>query len=215
MCDAGLGLTVLQQVTGQPSVLYYVSTIFKEAGLGIEATIGLAAWKLVCTCCAVCFADTAGRKSLLLVGTSIMAVALAALTVATAVASEGAAYQSVVLVAMFAYIGGYQVGFGPVTWTIISEVFPLEQRGKAISLAVLANFTFNTIFTFATAPLTSLSLTGTFALFLVLDVYSLYFVKRHVPETKGLSLEQITRMLSNYANNGQPDATLNSDVNIA
>ena len=51
--------------------------------------------------------------------------------------------KEIVLVAMFVYIGGYQVGFGPITWYIVSEVFPLEVRGKAIALGVELNYVLN------------------------------------------------------------------------
>ena len=197
---AGLGLVVLQQVTGQPSVLYYVETVFGEAGLGNSATIALAAWKLVCTLLAVRFADSRGRRELLFIGCSLMAVALAVLVVTTSVFDgDGTAYSYCVLGAMFVYIGGYQVGFGPVSWAIISEIFPLRQRGKALSLAVFTNFALNSIVSFAAGPLFEISLPGTFALFLVLDIYSLYFVFNYVPETRGLSLEQITKMLEAFA----------------
>ncbi|CAB1096996.1 unnamed protein product [Ectocarpus sp. CCAP 1310/34] len=97
-----------------------------------------------------------------------------------------------ILAAMFVYIGGYQVGFGPVVWLIISEIFPLDVRGKAISVAVVANFGFNLLVTFIfPTMLEGLGSSWTFAIFAVADVYSLYFIKTRVPETKGLSLEQI------------------------
>lgn len=128
-----------------------------------------------------------------------MGVALIVLVVVTAVLSSGTIYSYTVLSAMFVYIGGYQVGFGPVTWTIISEIFPLQQRGKALSLAVFTNFGFNTFVTFASDDLLSESLTGTFAIFLILDLYAIYFVYGNVPETRGLSLEEITKMLQIFA----------------
>ncbi|CAN0291372.1 unnamed protein product [Ectocarpus sp. 12 AP-2014] len=97
-----------------------------------------------------------------------------------------------ILAAMFVYIGGYQVGFGPVVWLIISEIFPLDVRGKAISVAVVANFGFNLLVTFIfPTMLEDLGSSWTFAIFAVIDAYSLYFIKTRVPETKGLSLEQI------------------------
>ncbi|CAM9272643.1 unnamed protein product, partial [Sphacelaria rigidula] len=97
-----------------------------------------------------------------------------------------------ILLSMFAYIGGYQVGFGPVVWLIISEIFPLELRGKAISVAVVTNFFFNLVVTLEFA--TEIDLIGeswTFAIFAVIDACAIYFIRTKVPETKGLSLEQI------------------------
>ena len=56
--------------------------------------------------------------------------------------------KAIILISLFIYIGGYQVGFGPISWLMISEIFPLEVRGKAVSLAVVTNFFWNTVMTF-------------------------------------------------------------------
>jgi MFS family permease len=117
---------------------------------------------------------------------------------------------------MFIYIGGYQIGFGPIAWLLISEVFPLEVRGQAVAVAVQTNFFWNVItsylFPIATSAIgppsfslslllsltPSLSLPGaskTFGIFAVIDALALYFVFKFVPETKGLSLEDIEILL--------------------
>ncbi|CAM9551972.1 unnamed protein product [Discosporangium mesarthrocarpum] len=95
--------------------------------------------------------------------------------------------------AMFLYIGGYQVvGFGPVSWLLISEIFPLELRGKAISVAVLANFGWNLLVTFTfPTELEVLGSSATFGIFALVDVLALWFIATRVPETKNLSLEEI------------------------
>jgi MFS family permease len=100
--------------------------------------------------------------------------------------------KSIILVALFIYIGGYQVGFGPVCWLIISEIFPLEVRGKAVSLAVVTNFLWNTIMTFIfPAELEYIGTAPTFYLYALILVFGIYFIYTRVPETKGLSLEEI------------------------
>src|SRR5690554_1339031 len=71
--------------------------------------------------------------------------------------------QAVILCAMFVYIGGYQIGFGPISWLMISEVFPLEVRGQAVSVAVQANFFFNLVVAYL-FPV-ELELIGIFATF--------------------------------------------------
>jgi len=194
----GLGLVTFQQITGQPSVLYYTATLFDEIGLGNGAVIGVAVWKLFATLCAVAFADSYGRKTLLYIGCSLMAFALLTLTFTT---STNLIY--IVLVAMFIYIGGYQVGFGPVVWTLISEIFPMEARGKALSVAVFTNFALNALITLACSPLLAFSPSLTFAMFFILELIAIVFIKYHVPETKGLSLENITKLLEDdYINRG-------------
>lgn len=110
---AGVGLVFLQQVTGQPSVLYYAATIFSEAGLASVATVGVAAFKLLMTLITVFTVDRFGRKLLLYVGISVMLVALLALSIGFNFEGGGgggiSTAQIVILIAMFVYIGGYQV----------------------------------------------------------------------------------------------------------
>eukprot|EP00903_Cladosiphon_okamuranus_P012452 g11662.t1 len=235
----GLGLVTLQQVTGQPSVLYYADTIFEDVGLSSSSSVMVAAFKLVATLCAVFTVDKHGRVKLLNIGCALMLAALAALTVAfmfdyvseddcndNTTDSTCSAYsdkcewdtdctcdttssssssdctccgvtgldtqKACILAAMFVYIGGYQVGFGPVVWLIVSEIFPLDVRGKAISVAVVTNFAFNLLVTLVfPTMLDTIGSSWTFAIFAAIDAYSLWFIKARVPETKGLSLEQI------------------------
>lgn len=197
---AGVGLVVLQQVTGQPSVLYYAAQVLEDAGLGASSAVALAAWKLACTSLAVTSVDSFGRKTLLYAGSISMAVALATLVVlSTFYQDDPSRTKYFTLVSMFVFIGGYQVGFGPVTWTYISECFPLARRGKAIAIATVTNFSLNAIVTFGAAPLLALSSPACFGTFFVLTLYSIYFVYAHVPETQGLTLEQITDMLQRRA----------------
>ncbi|KAJ8602201.1 hypothetical protein CTAYLR_003611 [Chrysophaeum taylorii] len=194
---AGVGLVVLQQVTGQPSVLYYAAQLFDTVGLGSSATIYLASWKLLCTSLAVTSVDAFGRRALLFAGTCVMAVSLAGLACLTLPYVNASAY--FVLVCMFLYIGGYQIGFGPVTWTVISEIFPLARRGQALAVATVTNFTLNALVTFVAAPLLAVSAPACFAAFFFLTLYTIRFVHVHVPETRGLALEQITTMLRERA----------------
>jgi MFS family permease len=90
------------------------------------------------------------------------------------------------------YIGGYQVGFGPISWLLISEIFPLEVRGKAVSIAVVTNFFWNTVMTFFfPVELSIIGSASTFYLYAMILVSGIYFINKRVPETKGLSLEEI------------------------
>jgi MFS family permease len=100
--------------------------------------------------------------------------------------------KTIILVALFVYIGGYQVGFGPISWLIISEIFPLEVRGKAVSIAVVCNFFFNFVMTLIfPTELAVLGASATFLIYAVILASGVYFIFRFVPETKGLTLEEI------------------------
>lgn len=194
---AGVGLVVLQQVTGQPSVLYYAAQVLEQAGLGTSSAIALAAWKLACTMLAVTSVDAFGRRTLLFMGSAVMAVALGGLAGLALTKPSASSYLT--LGSMFLFIGGYQISFGPVTWTIISECFPLAQRGRALAVATITNFSLNALVTFLAAPLLAVSPAACFGTFLILTLYTIYFVNTYVPETRGLTLEQITTMLRERA----------------
>lgn len=94
--------------------------------------------------------------------------------------------------ALLLYVGCYQISFGPISWLMVSEIFPLRTRGRGISLAVLTNFGSNAIVTFAFSPLKELlGAENIFLLFAAIAFLAVLFIVRTVPETKGLSLEEI------------------------
>ena len=153
---AGVGVVFLQQVTGQPSILYYANTIFKEAGMSSYAAVLTGVFKLFATLGSVVLVDKYGRRFLLFVGVSVMLVALIVMTVTFAgyeTSDDDSGDDAVnldwrtvtIIIGMFAYIGGYQLGFGPIAWLLISEVFPLEVRGQAVAFAVQNNFAWNLV----------------------------------------------------------------------
>lgn len=192
---AGLGVVLLQQLTGQPSVLYYATSIFDDAGIGAVATVFVGVFKLLATVSAVYFVDTRGRLPLLLSGIGVMAIALVLL----AITAAGFAPTYFLVAFIFVYIAGYQWGFGPIAWLLIAEIFPLQVRGQAVALAVQINFAANLLVTFLfpvcldalNSLVPHLGLSLLFAVFAIIDIYAFVFVKRYVPETKGLSLEDI------------------------
>ena len=117
----GMSLMVFQQITGQPSVLYYATKIFQDAGFAaVESatavSVVLGIFKLLMTGIAVFTVDVYGRRPLLLTGVAGMAVSLFVL---------GAVKAPVLsVVALLLYVGCYQVSFGPVSWLIVGEVSP-------------------------------------------------------------------------------------------
>jgi len=214
---AGLGLISLQQLTGQPSVLYYQESIFRDAGFGdfaSKASVIVGAAKLIATMVTVSVVDRYGRRPLLFVGISMMLVALLLLTVGFQLASpddtasgDGVSladgWPPVVVSALVLYVCGYQIGFGPIAWLIISEIFPIKTRTRALSLAVIVNFGFNLLVTFLLAPLQNLmdsvspgkGSSYLFMIYAAFCVLSTVFVNKCVPETKGKTLEEIEAMM--------------------
>mmetsp|Transcript_70018 Transcript_70018/g.211826 ORF Transcript_70018/g.211826 Transcript_70018/m.211826 type:complete len:115 (+) Transcript_70018:1236-1580(+) len=103
------------------------------------------------------------------------------------------------------YVSGYQVGFGPIAWLMISEVFPVSVRGAALSLAAVVNFGSNIAVTLTQEVLQDLlTPSGVFFTYLALSLVSLLFVKLIVPETKGKTLEEIEAMLEGRKAARQP-----------
>jgi MFS family permease len=213
----GCGLVLLQQITGQPSVLYFQTGIFKSAGFGdniaalSSVLVGLV--KLLATLFTVWRVDLYGRRFLLFVGIAMMAVSLAfigtaflyrecdisGVSIADCAPKDIGLPRSWALVTvggLMLYVSGYQVGFGPIAWLMISEVFPLKVRGAAMSTAAIVNFSANILMTLTSQVLQdAFTPAGVFFGYLALTILSLAFVFFIVPETKGKTLEEIEAML--------------------
>jgi sugar porter (SP) family MFS transporter len=211
----GCGIVLLQQITGQPSILYFATNLFKSAGFGESAAIqsaivGLA--KLLATLFTVWRVDQYGRRKLLFVGIGMMVVGLAIIGTAFLfrTCSHGSladcktedivlprAWSIATVAALMVYVSGYQVGFGPIAWLMISEIFPVGVRGAALSLAAIVNFGSNIAVTLLQGTLEKLlGPSGLYFLYLGLSILSILFVKFIVPETKGKTLEEIEAMVS-------------------
>src|SRR5665213_635638 len=132
----GIMLSVFQQFVGINVVLYYATDIFKGMGMTTNAsllqTIIVGGVNLTFTTVAIFTVDRFGRKPLQIIGALIMAVAMVSLGMAFWIGGEG----MLALVSMLVYTAGFAVSWGPVTWVLLSEIFPNQIRGKAMALAV-------------------------------------------------------------------------------
>lgn len=172
----------------------YAAPIFRDAGLSDWSSILVAAFKLIATLVSASLVEQYGRKRLLYTGNSLMLGALFLLSYAfgQTTTAPGGILETFILVSMFIYIGGYQLSFGPIAWLMISECFPMAIRGQAVAVAVQLNFFFNALVQLAVPLLEKwIGLNVTFAIFALFTAYSLYFIKVYVPETKGMTLEEI------------------------
>lgn len=198
----GLSLMLFQQITGQPSVLYYAAKIFQDAGFasadsatGISVILGL--FKLGMTGVAVATVDSWGRRPLLLLGVSGIVGSLFVLgIIQTGELSLDPSIDTWANVAaLLVYVGAYQVSFGPISWLIVGEVFPLSIRGQALALATLTNFASNFLVSlFIPSLQESLGPAGLYFSFAGIGLIALYVIYSIVPETKGKSLEEIEEM---------------------
>jgi sugar porter (SP) family MFS transporter len=196
----GVGLAMFQQITGINTVIYFAPTIFQSAGLSsaatsILATAGVGAVNVIMTIVSIRLIDSLGRRQLLFWSLGGMAVTLLVLSVAFFAGTSGQlAWIAVLSVA--AYVGFFAIGLGPVFWLLIAEIFPLALRGRAMSLATVANWSFNLIVSATFLNLVgAVGSAGAFLIYAVLSMVALAFIARMVPETKGRSLEQIEASL--------------------
>ncbi len=197
----GVMLSVFQQFVGINVVLYYATDIFKGMGMSTNAslmqTIIVGAVNLAFTVVAVLSVDHFGRKPLQIIGALVMAASMITLGANFWLGGHG----MVALVAMLVYTAGFAVSWGPVTWVLLSEIFPNQIRGKAMALAVAMQWIANYIVS-QTFPI----LDGNsylvahfkhgFAYWIYggMSVLAALFMWRFVPETKGRSLEQMEKL---------------------
>jgi sugar porter (SP) family MFS transporter len=193
----GIGLAIFQQITGINTVIYYAPTILEivgfSAGGAIAATaLGVGVVNVGFTILAVRIIDRAGRRLLLLIGLIGMTVSLALLGFVFSLESTSSAVGLLATICLGLYIASFAISLGPVFWLMISEIYPLNIRGSAMSVAALCNWGSNFVVAL-TFPvlLAALGGAGAFWLFAVLGIVAWFFVWFLVPETKGRSLEEI------------------------
>jgi sugar porter (SP) family MFS transporter len=197
----GIGLAILQQVTGVNTVVYYAPAIFRAAGLGsdtasIAATAGLGVVNVVMTVVAIWLLDRVGRRPLLLWSVAGMTVALFLLGAGFAFradqAGAGGALGRITAISLMLYMAFFAIGLGPVFWLLIAEIYPLRMRAVAMSAATVANWAANYLVaaTFLTMA-GFLGRAGVFWFYAFMGLITFSFVRRLVPETKGKTLEEV------------------------
>jgi MFS transporter, SP family, xylose:H+ symportor len=199
----GLVLAVLQQVTGINVFLYYAPAIFgrvtHSGDVSLRQTVVLGAVNVVFTVLAMFFVDRAGRKPLLIAGSLGMALCL--LAMGWAIMHESAS--AWLLLFVIVYIACFALSVGPVTWIVLSEIFPSAFRAKAIAISTaalwFANFIVSQTFPMLDENRTLVAHFGhgfPFFLYAGFCIAEIWFVWRNLPETKNRSLEEISRWWS-------------------
>jgi sugar porter (SP) family MFS transporter len=194
----GVTLAVLQQVTGINTVIYYGPQIFQMAGTSSNASSILAQTLVgtvncLMTLVAIFFVDRIGRKPLLYVGLTGMFLALATLAYAFAQPHLSGSLSGIALGSMMVYVGCFAFSLGPIVWLLISEIFPLQARGLGMSISTLANWVGNFLVSqFFLTMIHKLGTSVTFAVYALLCVVTILFVRSMVPETKRELLENVS-----------------------
>jgi MFS transporter, SP family, xylose:H+ symportor len=196
----GIMLSVFQQFVGINVVLYYAGNIFRNMGASTDSsllqTILVGSVNLIFTVVAIMTVDKFGRKPLMIIGALGMAVSMVSLGLAFYTHNEGV----IALIFMLSYTAFFAMSWGPVTWVLLSEIFPNSIRG-AMSIAVAAQWIANWLVSL-TFPilndntwLTKIFNHGfSYWIYGVMGILAAIFVWKLVPETKGKSLEQIEKL---------------------
>jgi len=195
----GITVAVVQQITGINSVFFYAPMIFEQTGIGTDAAfsqailVGLT--NLVFTILAIIFIDRFGRKILLLVGLSGIAISMFLLAYGF---SMDAADMNpwLILIGIVGFVASFAISIGPVMWVLFSEIFPNYVRGLAISFVGLINsgvsFLVQLVFPW---ELEAIGSSATFLIYGVFAIIGLVIIAILLPETKGRSLEELEKQL--------------------
>ncbi|CAK9151005.1 unnamed protein product [Ilex paraguariensis] len=191
----GVGLMVFQQFGGINGICFYTSSIFESAGFPSDVgTIIYAILQVVITALGATLIDRAGRKPLLLVSAAGLVLGCMLAGISFYLKAHGIALNAapaLTVTGILVYIGSFSIGMGAVPWVVMSEIFPINVKGVAGSLATLVNWFGAWACSYTFNFLMSWNSYGTFILYAAVNGLAILFVTQVVPETKGRTLEQI------------------------
>ncbi len=197
----GLALATLQQITGINVVLYYAPEIFKDLGFSMNTallqTVAVGAVNLIFTLVAIWTVDRFGRKPLMIVGAAGMGISLLVLGTGFYFQQSG----PWALLFVLGYVACFSLSLGPVVWVILSEIFPVRIRGRAMAVATvtlwIACYLISQTFPMMNdhpVLVKKFHHAFPFWIYAVFCAATIWFVLKFVPETKGRSLEEIEKM---------------------
>jgi SP family xylose:H+ symportor-like MFS transporter len=190
----GLLLSIFQQFVGINVALYYAPRIFESMGAGKDAsmmqTVVMGLINVVFTVIAIVTVDKVGRKPLLIIGSIGMAVGMIAISALSFLNIIGIG----TLVFIIVYTASFMMSWGPICWVLIAEIYPNQIRGRAVALAVAAQWTANYLISSTYPAMMEFSGGMTYGFYGLMSILSAIFVWRMVPETKGKTLEEMENL---------------------
>ncbi|GKQ41512.1 sugar porter family MFS transporter [Streptomyces sp. A012304] len=192
----GFGIAIVQQITGVNTIMYYGTEILKDAGFtsdsALTANIANGVISVLATFVGIWLLGRVNRRPMLMTGQIGTTAALLLIGVFSLALPSGDGRAYAVLAMTVTFLAFQQGAISPVTWLMLSEIFPMRMRGFGMGVAAvvlwLTNFVIGLVFP---SLVDGIGISNTFFLFVVAGVFSLTFVKLYVPETKGRSLETL------------------------
>jgi major inositol transporter-like SP family MFS transporter len=190
----GFGIAIVQQITGVNTIMYYGTQILTDAGFtsdsALTANIANGVISVLATFVGIWLLGRVNRRPMLMTGQAGTTAALLLIGVFSLALPSGEGRAFAVLAMTITFLAFQQGAISPVTWLMLSEIFPMRMRGFGMGVAAvvlwLTNFVIGLVFP---SLVSGIGISSTFFLFVVAGVFSLTFVKLYVPETKGRSLE--------------------------
>jgi SP family xylose:H+ symportor-like MFS transporter len=190
----GVLLSVFQQFVGINVALYYAPRIFESMGAEKDAsmlqTVVMGLVNVIFTVVAIMTVDKWGRKPLLMIGSVGMAIGMFAIGLLAFMKIIGIS----TLVFIIIYTASFMMSWGPICWVLISELFPNKIRGKAVAVAVAAQWAANYFISSTYPAMMEFSSGGTYWFYGVMSILSFFFVWKMIPETKGKTLEEMEHL---------------------
>ncbi len=205
----GIGIAIVQQITGINSIMYYGTEILRDAGFSTKAAlignIVNGVISVAATFYGIWLLGRVGRRTMMIRG--LMGTTLSLLLIgASSYLLEGTAVLPYAVLSLTViFLAFQQAAISPVSWLMLSEIFPQKVRGMGMGATTfclwIANFTTGLVFP---TLLRGIGLSMTFFLFFALGLVAIVFVKKYLPETKGKSLEEVEQYFRSLDNTHKP-----------
>lgn len=203
----GIGIAVMQQVTGVNSIMYYGTEILEDSGFSTNAAlignIANGAISVIATATGIWLLGHFSHRKMLIFGQFGVISVLFLLGLTTLLFENSPMLPYLVLTLTVCFLAFMQGTISPTTWLFLSEIFPMKLRGIGMGVCVffnwITNFVISLLFPVA---LEYIGLSITFFIFVVLNIAAVIFSKKYLPETKGKTLEQIEEAFREHSGEG-------------
>ena len=202
LLGVGIAVSAGQQLTGINAIMYYGTSVLEQAGFSesaaLIANIGPGVIGVLGSIASLRLMERVPRRVMVITGYVLTALFHALIGAASFLVPEDASYRPVLLlVLIIGFVGSMQTCLNVSTWVILSELFPLRVRAAGMGFSALCGWGTNSaVGAFFPIVLATLGLTGTFFTFMVINVLIAAFMFRFLPETRGLSLEELEQQLT-------------------